>query len=31
MILALFEAGDFLWLFVDTPLAAAEGSDPKGL
>lgn len=28
---ALFEAGDFLEVFVDAPLAVAEGRDPKGL
>ena len=28
---SLFEEGDFLEIFVDTPLAVAEERDPKGL
>ena len=28
---SLFEEGDFLEVFVDTPLAVAEERDPKGL
>jgi len=28
---SLFESGDFLEVFVDTPLAVAEEHDPKGL
>jgi len=28
---SLFEEGDFLEIFVDTPLALAEERDPKGL
>ncbi len=28
---SLFEPGDFLEVYVDTPLAVAEGRDPKGL
>ena len=28
---SLFEADDFLEIFVDTPLAVAEERDPKGL
>jgi adenylylsulfate kinase-like enzyme len=28
---SLFEADDFLEIFVDTPLSVAEARDPKGL
>jgi len=28
---SLFELGDFIEVFVDTPLAVGEESDPKGL
>ena len=31
MVRGLFEEGEFVEIFVDTPLAVAEARDPKGL